>query len=125
MKRRNVDIATIGTGRADMAVCRAALRHTDNTALIESGLRQLGRFGHVGPLTDSDLKRAAAAILAAEYPCEPHAAIKRMARNGVEVAVDWLDGEVARRERFDDVLACALHIGPIRIKHCRDCGSGA
>lgn len=37
MKQQNVDVAIIGTGTAGMSAYRAALRHTDSIALIESG----------------------------------------------------------------------------------------
>lgn len=91
-------VAVVGAGVIGLELAQALSR-------LGVRVRLFGRAGQVGPLTDPDLKRAAAAIFAAEYPFEANATIDRITRDGDEIVVEWTGSQGAQTERFDYLLA--------------------
>ncbi len=77
-------------------------------ALARLGVRVvvLGRSGHLGPISDPFVHRAAVAAFASEFRLDPDAHVTRVERIGNEVEIDYhaVDGH-ARTERFEYVLA--------------------
>ncbi len=68
-------------------------------------VRLFGRGGAAGPLTDPHVVQAAAAAFAGEYPVNLDADVRRVAREGDEVVVEWSEAGAARTERFEYLLA--------------------
>ena len=91
-------VAVFGAGAIGLELAQALAR-------LGVRVRMFSRSHAVGPLTDPDVARVAAAALDRDFPIDFGTTADRVAREGKEVVVEWSRGSALLDERFDFLLA--------------------